>query len=504
MVATRDLARLATLVDAVDGKLVLVGDPAQLGPVGAGGLFPALAADAIELGEVRRFEHEWERDASLRLRQRDLSVLDVYEEQGRIIETDSLGVVDQAAERWLTARLDGRSLVIVAADHATVSAINDTVRAFRINIGDVDAEGVELGGQTVGVGDEIVTCQNDRRLCVSDDGWVRNGDRWTVTAIGDTGGLTVSHLDRRASVVLPADYAAEHVRLAYALTTHKAQGVTVDDALTVVNDATTASSLYVGMTRGRSSNVALATVDTLDPDRREPSLGLGREVLAGALARDDIDEAATITLQHALDTCDSLAVLVPQLHNLDEQLRRDTPPDVTDELDRVVARRNYVEHNFDAGWLTPSGRRTRIQLKELDEKIAAIEERAEHRIQWLEDHRDLFDYRNHLAERIDERRQEIAELAVDTQPDHLVDLLGPAPDIDGPERDTWTDRAELIESYREQWNLEPDEIDERPTDRLQLQDWDLTIGSVQRQIEHDHRIAEVELHRPDHTFGIEL
>ena len=80
MVATRDLARLASLIDRVDGKLVLVGDPAQLGPVGAGGLFPALTADAIELGEVRRFEQAWERDASLRLRQRDVAVLDVYDE----------------------------------------------------------------------------------------------------------------------------------------------------------------------------------------------------------------------------------------------------------------------------------------------------------------------------------------------------------------------------------------------------------------------------------------
>ena len=372
-----------------------------------------------------------------------------------------------------------------------MSAINDTVRTFRINIGDVNEDGVELGGQTVGVGDEIVTCQNDRRLCVSDDGWVRNGDRWTVTAIGDTGGLTVTHLDRRASVVLPADYAEEHVRLGYALTTHKAQGVTVDDSITVVNDATTASSLYVGMTRGRSSNIALAAVDTLDPDRREPSLGFGREVLAGALARDDIDEAATITLQQALDTSDSLATLVPRLLNLDEQLRRDTPPDVTDELNRLMARRNYVEHNFDAGWLTPSGRRTRIQLKELDETIAAIERRAEHRIQWLEHHRDLFDYRNDLAERIDDRRQQIADLAVETQPEHLVELLGPAPEVTGPELDAWMDRAELIESYREQWNLDPDEIYQRPTDRLQLQDWEFTIGWVHRQIELDERALTI-------------
>jgi conjugative relaxase-like TrwC/TraI family protein len=504
MVATRDLARLASLIEGVNGKLVLVGDPAQLGPVGAGGLFPALTVDAVELGEVRRFEHEWERDASLRLRQRDVSVLDVYDDHGRIIETDSLGVVDEAADRWLDARLAGRSLVVVAADHATVSAINDTVRTFRITAGEVEADGVELSGQIVGLGDEVVTCQNDRRLCASDAGWVRNGDRWTVTGISGTGDLTVRHLDRPASVVLPAGYAAEHVRLGYALTTHKAQGVTVDDAVTVVNDATTASSLYVGMTRGRGSNIALAAVDTLDLDHHQPSLTGGRDVLAGALARDDIDEAATITLRRELEASDSLAVLVPRLANLDEQLRRDTPPGVTDELNRTVARRDYVQRNFQSGWLTPSGRRTRLHLKELDDKIASIQRRAEHRVQWLEDHSDLFDYHNHLAERIAERRHELAELAVETQPAHLVELLGPAPDHEGPELATWTTRAERIEAYREEWNVDPDELEKRPEDRQQLERWTLEIGSVQRGLEFDRRVAELELSRADQRFGIEL
>src|SRR5439155_1581089 len=50
MTATRQLAQLLAAVQAVEGKLVLVGDPAQLGPVEAGGLFKLLTdTNAIEL-----------------------------------------------------------------------------------------------------------------------------------------------------------------------------------------------------------------------------------------------------------------------------------------------------------------------------------------------------------------------------------------------------------------------------------------------------------------------
>ena len=38
----------------------------------------ARAGETFELGKMHRFRHEWERDASLRLRSGDVEVLDVY------------------------------------------------------------------------------------------------------------------------------------------------------------------------------------------------------------------------------------------------------------------------------------------------------------------------------------------------------------------------------------------------------------------------------------------
>ncbi len=71
MADTYALTRLQAAVDAAGARLVLMGDPRQLGPVGAGGMMRAAIdrdAETYSLADVRRFTHEWERDASLQLR----------------------------------------------------------------------------------------------------------------------------------------------------------------------------------------------------------------------------------------------------------------------------------------------------------------------------------------------------------------------------------------------------------------------------------------------------
>jgi hypothetical protein len=53
---------------------------------------------------------------------------------------------------------------------------------------------VRLGdGNQASVGDVIITRSNDRRLRLSATDWVKNGDRWTITHVDRSGGLTVRH-----------------------------------------------------------------------------------------------------------------------------------------------------------------------------------------------------------------------------------------------------------------------------------------------------------------------
>jgi hypothetical protein len=85
------------------------------------------------------------------------------------------------------------------------------------------------------VGDEIVGTGNDRRLVTTTGGWVRNGDRWHITARGPNHSLQLASLYGRDQVTVPGTYVEQHVALAYTVTVHKAQCVIVDQGVLVVD-----------------------------------------------------------------------------------------------------------------------------------------------------------------------------------------------------------------------------------------------------------------------------
>ena len=78
-----------------------------------------------------------------------------------------------------------------------------------------------IGGTRAAAGDTVITRHNDRRLR-SGRGWVSNSNRWTVTDVRDDDSLALRRAGRKrgGSVVIPADYAAEHLELGYAVTSH--------------------------------------------------------------------------------------------------------------------------------------------------------------------------------------------------------------------------------------------------------------------------------------------
>ena len=180
MVSTRDLAQLVLYAEAGGAKVVLVGDHYQLGSVDAGGLFRLLAADAktAELTTIRRFADPWEAQASRRLRHGDPDVIAEYIDRGRVRFADRDGGLDAAHQAWLDSRKAGRSVIVTAVDPDSVDQLALRARAARVAAGQVEPQGITVVNQTVGVGDEIVTTRNDRRLVTTTGAWVRNGDRW--------------------------------------------------------------------------------------------------------------------------------------------------------------------------------------------------------------------------------------------------------------------------------------------------------------------------------------
>jgi ATP-dependent exoDNAse (exonuclease V) alpha subunit len=86
---------------------------------------------------------------------------------------------------------------------------------------------------------------------------VRNGQRWRVAAIDTaTNRLVAQRLDDGARAVFGGQYLREHVGLAYAVTVHASQGVTVGTTQAVSAENATRSLFYVAMARGRDANTA--------------------------------------------------------------------------------------------------------------------------------------------------------------------------------------------------------------------------------------------------------
>ena len=99
--------------------------------------------------------------------------------------------------------------------------------------------------------------------------------------------MTVRHLRHGAEVRLPAAYVERDVELAYAVTAHRAQGMTVDTAHILVTDDTTREALYVAASRGRNANHLYEVTDMtihadLDPPASTPRARY--EVLAPQLS----------------------------------------------------------------------------------------------------------------------------------------------------------------------------------------------------------------------------
>ncbi len=184
-------------------------------------------------------------------------------------------------------------------------------------------------GNRASVGDVIITRRNDRRLRLTATDWVKNGDRWTITALSDNGGLTVRHNRSQLTVRLPADYVRTSTGLGYATTIHAAQGVSADTMHGLATGQESRQQLYTMLTRGRAANhLYLQVVGDGDPHTiirpetvapRTPT-----ETLQQILARDDTPTSATTLLRELSDPAarlfDAVQRYTDGLHVAAEQL----------------------------------------------------------------------------------------------------------------------------------------------------------------------------------------
>ena len=141
---------------------------------------------------------------------------------------------------------------MIAPTRDLVAELNRQARDHRLGTHPAGREVRLADGNQASVGDVIITRSNDRRLRLAPTDWVKNGDRWTITRVGQRGDLTVRHNRSHRTVRLPADYVTTSTGLGYATTIHAAQGVSADTMHGLVTGQESRQQLYTMLTRGRA------------------------------------------------------------------------------------------------------------------------------------------------------------------------------------------------------------------------------------------------------------
>jgi conjugative relaxase-like TrwC/TraI family protein len=279
MVGTRDYHQLLTAVTAAGGKLVAVGDRAQLTEIDAGGMFARLSRSHLrgELTDNHRQVNGWERDALVALRSGDiLPALRNYAAHDRLHQhADTTTLRDTIAGQYVAAIDAGATpfdVVALAGSRNDAAALNIAIRQ-RLRSTAIGAD-QPVGDRKFAVGEVVLVTRNDHPRALL------NGTRGVITAINSR--QVSLHLDDDRQVAVPTSWAAERLRSAYAMTVHKAQGLTVDVALVDVTGLSDRNSAYVAASRARRRTALHYTdldqvIDTLadDPFTRRPTSAVG-------------------------------------------------------------------------------------------------------------------------------------------------------------------------------------------------------------------------------------
>jgi conjugative relaxase-like TrwC/TraI family protein len=379
MAETRVLAPVLELVERAEGRAILVGDPNQLPPVGAGGLFPALCQrlGAIDLADNRRQRDRSERQALALLREGEPDAYLAHAaKHGRL----HLGREPTEAKQrlledwWQVAQHDLAGSVMLAYRRTDVRELNEAARTVLTHAGRLGPDALEAGEREFRVGDRVLCRRNDLSL------GVRNGTRGTIVELGPSA-LTL-RTDQGFLRPLPLPYAEADLDHAYALTGHAAQGATLERAFVLLHEQGALREWgYVACSRARAETHLY--LPGRDPFEREtplrdpnPTAPPGRA--ARALERSSAEPLAIDQSRERRDT--AMRLISQQQEHLD-QLREGA-------AGRLATAQRELENLH---WWNRASRaeleaqitRDGLALERADEKRVQLRQHAERRSRFL-------------------------------------------------------------------------------------------------------------------------
>ena len=171
-------------------------------------------------------------------------MLAVYDEHGRIIGGGLEEMMDAAARAYVAHTLDGKDVLLMAADHARRRELSRRIRDDLIHLGLVTAgpSAAIAGGARASAGDLIICTRNEPAVQAGEPGrTLANGDLLRVEKV-TAGGLVVRRALDADPVTGSRRWAGRaflyrnygECELGYAVTVHAAQSRTVHTGLALI------------------------------------------------------------------------------------------------------------------------------------------------------------------------------------------------------------------------------------------------------------------------------
>jgi hypothetical protein len=533
MLGTRHAAELFGRIAAGGGRLVLFGDGRQAPPVEAGGVWITLCEAAtsggrgryVRLTDACRQQDPAEREAVALLRTgRTTDALHHWNHHDRIVGGDSDDQVIAALATDVAAQIvAGEDVLVLAATRDEAERAGFAIRTGLLEHGHLDGGHAQYGTLPLAEGDRVVLRANDRAL------GARNGTRGTVRQLTPDGITIVTAGGRH--LYLPAEYVAEHVEWAYALTVHTGQGQAAEhvhvlaspalyNELAVVAESRHRHALTWHLCAGANEHLRgpqhRPTIDDLaqwaakpraerfahlEPEPPQPSLAelyAARDQAVAVLAEHHqrqraVDNAARdrAIVQDRLDRLRAHGTkLEQQRHRAaarivqlpQRPLRRTTRQALQhahQDLDRVD--HDLARNKVDTDNVTADLDRARARLAETRGRL------TDHQAPAADAKRTAL----HAELAITNRTRDLGTAAAHNQPRHIINLLGPPPPPTcNDHRNRWMTKAGEIEAYLERWALTPDMLTNSPDPRPPAhRHWRKTIAPIT----HPHLERELDL-----------
>lgn len=478
-VSTPHMDALVELAEGCNGKVVLIGDPIQIGAVGPGGLYGRLTTvtDVVQLTEIRRQHDPYDRRiVELAHEGRGSDALDLLRAKDRLIIGDTLEpTLDALTLDWHRSFAAGEDAVMIARRVRDVADLNDRAREVLQAQGHLGTETIEVAGRQFAVGEHIITRVNKPQ--------VSNRERWEIVGLDPAErAMRLRRLggDGR-EVILGPEYLARRtesgepaIQHAYALTTYATQSKTFDTAFALLDSGISREDFLVAISRARGETTAygVAASELLDADLgpatrevEDPAhdLRIGAERVAAEYAASEVSDREAIKTRPA-----------PELAERREELRRKADPpearssredqltttrdrlaETKDRLGRLAAERSEIEaagsrDPHRSSVLASAERMARKQLLRLEGELssldAAVEKAAPLRGPGLSaaERKELALIEDRLLEL---RRREVRKERIEPS-QMIVEALGPRPS-DPAKAAAWNEGVDLIIGYRQ-------------------------------------------------------